>query len=100
YYYLPDIETYYDVQSSRFIYFQPTGWVHASRLPSRYRYYNLYDGYKVAMTGYNGHSPYDHFSGHRRDFKKGTFHGERQKTNGESPENSKDKQGDSNSWNH
>jgi hypothetical protein len=89
YYYLPDVEAYYDIQSSQFIYYQPTGWVYASRLPSRYRHYNLYNGYKIAMTGYRGNTPYDHFSEHQRDFKKGTYHGERQKTNDNGPGNTK-----------
>ncbi len=91
YYYLPDVECYYDIESSKFIYYQPTGWVYASRLPSRYRHYNLYDGYKIVMTGYRGNTPYDHFSEHKRDFKKGSNHGERQMTNGERSENSKEK---------
>lgn len=95
YYYLPDVESYYDIQSSKFIYYQPTGWVYASRLPSRHRHYDLYDGYKIVMTGYRGNTPYDHFSEHKRDFKKGSNHGERQKTNGERSENSKDKGGKS-----
>ncbi len=91
YYYLPDVEAYYDIQSTKFIYYQPTGWVYASRLPSRYRHYNLYDGYKVAMTGYRGNTPYDHFTGHKRDFKKGSYHGEKQKTNGSQGGKSKNK---------
>jgi hypothetical protein len=93
YYYLPDVETYYDVQSSRFIYYQTGNWIQSSQLPSRYKKYDLYDGYKIVMTGYRGNTPYDHFSEHQRDFKKGSYHGERQKTNGERSENSKDKGG-------
>jgi hypothetical protein len=57
YYYLPDVESYYDIQSSKFIYYQPTGWVYASSLPSRHRHYDLYNGYKIAMTGYRGNTP-------------------------------------------
>lgn len=95
YYYLPDVEAYYDIQSSQFIYYQPTGWVYASRLPSRYKHYNLYNGYKVVMTGYRGNTPYDHFTAHKRDFKKGSYHGEKQKTNGNSGKNSEGGKGKS-----
>ncbi len=93
YYYLPDVEAYYDVHSSMFIYYGTGGWVHRAQLPSRYRHYDLYSGYKVVMTGYRGHTPYDHFSEHKREFKKGNYHGEKQKTNGEHSGNSKDKGG-------
>ncbi len=87
YYYIPDVEAYYDVQSSMFIYYGTSGWVHRSHLPYRYRNYNLYNGYKVVMTGYRGNSPYDHFNEHKRDYKRGGYQGERQKTYGEHPGN-------------
>ena len=35
------------------------------------------------MTGYRGNSPYDHFNEHRRDYTKGGYKGDRQKTYGE-----------------
>src|SRR5665811_790115 len=58
YYYLPDVEAYYDVPSSRFIYFNGVRWIHSSRLPRQYRNYDLYSGYKVVMTDYRGNTPY------------------------------------------
>src|SRR5665647_2375720 len=54
YYYLPDVEAYYDVQSSMFIYSSGNRWIHRRSLPYRYRNYDLYGGYKVAMNGYRG----------------------------------------------
>ena len=58
YYYLPDVEAYYDVQNSMFIYYEGNSWIHRSYLPSRYRNYDLYHGYKVGMGNYRGNTPY------------------------------------------
>jgi len=58
YYYLPDVESYYDVENSMFIYYEGNSWVHRSYLPRRYRNYDLYGGYKVGMRDYHGNTPY------------------------------------------
>ena len=59
YYYLPDVEAYYDVKSSMFIYYEGNSWIHRSYLPNRYKNYDLYNGYKVEMRDYRGNTPYD-----------------------------------------
>jgi len=84
YYYLPDVEAYYDVQSSMFIYYGGGAWVRRAYLPSRYRSYDLYSGYKVVMTDYRGDTPYTHFKEHKMKYAKG-YHGPAQKTYGEKP---------------
>ena len=61
YYYLPDVEAYYDIPSSMFIYYNGVSWVHRSSLPGRYRNYDLYNGYKVPMSDYRGSRPYSNF---------------------------------------
>lgn len=71
YYYLPDIEVYYDVQYSVFIYYYDNSWVRRTYLPSRYRNYDLYRGYKVVVTDYRGDSPYTNFNKHKNQYKKG-----------------------------
>ena len=58
YYYLPDVESYYDVENSMFIYYEGNSWIHRSYLPNRYRNYDLYNGYKVGMRDYRGNTPY------------------------------------------
>jgi len=58
YYYLPDVESYYDVENSMFIYYEGNSWVHRSYLPNRYRNYDLYGGYKVGLGDYRGNTPY------------------------------------------
>lgn len=56
YYYLPEIETYYDVPSRQYIYFQNNGWVRRAYLPDRYRNYDMYRNYKVVI---NERSPWE-----------------------------------------
>jgi hypothetical protein len=71
YYYLPDIECYYDIHTSMFIYFSGNRWVHRRYLPARYRDYDLYHGYKVVMNDYWGNTPYHHFREYRMKYGKG-----------------------------
>ena len=84
YYYLPDVEAYYDVQTSTFIYYGGGAWVHRRYLPVRYRSYDLYSGYKVVMTDYHGDAPYVNFKDYKRRYARG-YHKEAQKTIGERP---------------
>lgn len=50
YYYLPAIETYYNVPQHQFIYLEAGRWVFAASLPSRCNGYDLYGGYKVVIN--------------------------------------------------
>ncbi len=84
YYYLPDVEAYYDVPSSNFIYLERGKWVHRTYLPTRYRHYDLYNGYKVVMTDYHGNTPYTHYKEHKYKYAKG-YHGPAQKNIGSRP---------------
>ncbi len=61
YYYLPDVLAFYDVHSSEYIYFDGRTWIRRAVLPSRYKNYDLYSGYKVVMKFYQGNTPYTHF---------------------------------------
>lgn len=84
YYYLPDVEAYYDIQSSMFIYYGGGAWIHRTYLPARYKSYDLYGGYKVVMTNYHGSTPYIHFKEHKMKYAKG-YHGKAQKNIGQRP---------------
>lgn len=53
YYYMPDIDGYYDVNAHQYIYLENNVWVHRGSLPDRYRNYDLYHGYKVVVNGRN-----------------------------------------------
>ena len=65
YYYLPDIQSYYDVRASQFIYFGGNRWVRSSRLPNRYRNYDLYNGHTVVLNDYHGRTPYVYHEKHK-----------------------------------
>jgi hypothetical protein len=67
YYYLPDIEAYYYVPRHQFVYLSDGRWIFATSLPSRYRSYDLYSGYKVVI---NEPKPYLHFTTHRVTYAK------------------------------
>lgn len=84
YYYLPDVEAYYDIQTSMFIYYGGGVWVHRAYLPSRYRDYDLYSGYKVVMTDYRGDAPYANFHHHKAQYARG-YRGEPQRSIGNRP---------------
>jgi hypothetical protein len=91
YYYLPDVEAYYDVHSSMFIYMMGGLWVHRTYLPGRYKNYDLYGGYKVVMRDYHGNKPYSNFREYQHKYARG-YHGEIQRTNGERPGHGNDKE--------
>jgi hypothetical protein len=84
YYYLPDIETYYDVGTRQYIYVNNGAWTRAKVLPATYRTYNLYDGYKVVVNDYRGTTPYVYYKDHKVKYPKG-YKGGKQKTIGLPP---------------
>jgi hypothetical protein len=57
YYYMPDIDCYYDVPHQQFVYRKGNAWVRATSLPAPYANYDLYSGYKVVV---NEPTPYLH----------------------------------------
>lgn len=57
YYYLPDLDVYYNVPRRQFIYPEGNNWVFANSLPARYNGYNIYNSYKVVV---NEPRPYLH----------------------------------------
>jgi len=71
YYYLPDVEAYYDVKNSMFIYYEGNSWIHRSYLPTRYKNYDLYNGYKVEMRDYHGTTPYDNHREYKAKYANG-----------------------------
>lgn len=80
YYYIPDVQAYYDVRATQFIYLNGGNWIRSSRLPQQYRNYDLYRGHKVVLHDYHGTSPYTQFKYHKQKYYKG--YGKPQKTIG------------------
>lgn len=84
YYYLPDVQAYYDIRATQFIYIKNGKWFRSRYLPGNYRNYNLYNGYKVVLNDYHGSHPYYHFNTHKAKYYKG-YKGNPQKTIGKNP---------------
>jgi hypothetical protein len=68
YYYLPDIEAYYDVRASQYIYFGGGIWNRSRYLPVRYRNYDLDHCHKVVLGDYHGNRPYMYFKQHKTKY--------------------------------
>lgn len=67
YYYLPEMDVYYDVNNRRYTYYHGNRWVTNSRLPGRYGHFDIYRTYKVVI---NESSPWHHHSHHRSNYKR------------------------------
>jgi hypothetical protein len=49
YYYIPDIETFYDLSNQDFVYLDDGQWLFSYSLPPMYRNFDLYDAFVVAL---------------------------------------------------
>jgi hypothetical protein len=67
YYYLPDIECYYSVATRQFISLNSGRWVFSIVLPTKYKQYDLFAGYKVVI---DQPRPFLNFSEDKIDYQK------------------------------
>lgn len=74
YYYLPEIDSYYDIRRSQFIYLNNGYWIRSRNLPWRYRNYNLKKGHIVVINDYRGSRPYNHFRNNKLKYYKNNTH--------------------------
>lgn len=65
YYYIPDIETYYDIPSREYIYLHDGVWVRSVNVPVIYRHYDFHHGRKIVINDYRGNAPYAFYNVHR-----------------------------------
>jgi len=84
YYFLPDVQAYYDIRATQFIYLTNGKWYRSRYLPAPYRNYDLYGGYKVVLNDYHGSRPYAYYNNHKVKYHKG-YKGNPQKTIGRNP---------------
>jgi len=77
YYYIPDIESYYDIRNKNFVYMKDGTWVKTAELPTVYKDVDLYDTYKVVLT--DDAEPYADFDKMKVKYAKG-YKGDPQKT--------------------
>jgi hypothetical protein len=50
FYYMPDIDTYYDVPNHQYVYLNGNTWTRSGSLPPRYASYDVYHGYKAVIN--------------------------------------------------
>lgn len=62
YYYIPDIDAYYDVDAQMYVYYVDGRWENHRELPPRYRNFDLYHAHKVVI---NERSPWIHHDRYR-----------------------------------
>jgi hypothetical protein len=79
YYYMPDIESYYDVRANQYIYLERGNWIRSRNLPNQYSRYNVNNGYKVALNDYHGNRPYTNYNNDKTRYYVG-YRGENQRT--------------------
>lgn len=91
YYYLPEIDAYYDVPAQRFIYVNRGVWVRTERLPARYSTYNLRNGRVVYLTDYRGSKPYAYHKNHKLKYKGKKYYSNREHSDNEKHDNGKHK---------
>lgn len=71
YYYLPEIDLYYDVPAQQFIYLNNSNiWVKSKRLPASHRAYDLKNGKIIYLSEYKGKKPYLHHKSHKAKYVK------------------------------
>ncbi|MCP9767049.1 hypothetical protein EGI22_03945 [Lacihabitans sp. LS3-19] len=65
YYYLPDIDIFYNVPRHKYVFVQNRKWIFSDILPYEYRNYNLYSGYKAVI---NEDKPYKNAAMYRTKY--------------------------------
>lgn len=66
FYYLPDLDMYYDVNRREYVYNENNRWIYINHLPDRYRNYDLFKGYKVV---FKEDKPYENHLVHLKKYK-------------------------------
>lgn len=64
FYYIPDIQAYYDVNASLYVYLNNGNWVRTRYVPVQYRHYDLNRAHRIALNGYHGSRPYTYYNHH------------------------------------
>lgn len=82
FYYLPDIEVYYDVPARTYIYFGNGAWRRSRFLPARFRGYNLAQGHTIYLSDYHGRTPYTYYKEHKVKYRGNSDWKKNQQDNG------------------
>lgn len=69
YYYLPDIDSYYDIRTTEYIYVTNGRWIRSRSLPVAYRAYHPTPARTIIINDYHGRSPYVKYKVHKVKYK-------------------------------
>lgn len=71
YYYYPNLDAYFDLQSNMYIYQNKEGdWIKSKEMSSGYRGYSIYNNTRYEVTDYNGDQPFIKLEQHQKLFPK------------------------------
>lgn len=68
YYYYPNLQAYFDTETSFYFFYKNGNWLKEQQIPSGYRGYSMLNKRKVAIADYNGESPYLLINEHKKLF--------------------------------
>lgn len=83
FYYLPEIESYYDINAGLYVYLNNGNWCRTRYVPVQYRDYDLVHARRIALSGYRGNRPYAYYNNHNvryydnRNYNRGYVEGRR-----------------------
>ena len=72
YYFLPEIEAYFDNREGLYIYYSSNRWIRSSRLPQNCGNYDVNNGVRIAVNCSNN-NPYDDFYSHKKRYCKTVY---------------------------
>ncbi len=72
YYFLPEIQAYFDNREGLYIYYSSNRWIRSARLPQKCGNYNVNNGVRIAVNCSNN-NPYDDFYSHKRRYCKTVY---------------------------
>ncbi|WP_417357743.1 hypothetical protein [Flavobacterium sp.] len=61
YYYMPEINVYYDINARNYLYVRNGAWVRTAYVPVAYRNYDFHRCQKVVVNNYYGRTPYTYY---------------------------------------
>jgi hypothetical protein len=68
YYYYPNLQAYFDTETTLYIYKSNGEWITSERIPANFRGYSLKNSNYVMIKGYLGDEPYTLLEKHKKDF--------------------------------
>jgi hypothetical protein len=68
YYFYPNLDTYFDIKTSQYIFKQNGEWLKSNYLATNFRGYSLYNNFRVEISDYKGDKPYEFLKEHREKY--------------------------------